>query len=96
MSGATPEPWWWIVLTCREVVELITDYFEGALDPLLHGRVARHIDGCRGCRIYVDQIRTTSAILADLPGTQPSAEVCEELVRAFSSWDASGDSTGRG
>ena len=34
-------------LSCRELVELVTDYLEGMLPAAEHERVDRHLDTCR-------------------------------------------------
>jgi len=46
-------------LTCRELVELVTDYLEGALDPGDRARFEGHLDRCAGCRAYLGQMRAT-------------------------------------
>jgi hypothetical protein len=50
-------------LSCRQVVELVTDYLEDALDPLARPDFEAHVAGCNGCPIYLDQMRTTVALL---------------------------------
>lgn len=44
-------------LPCRDAVELVTEYLEGALIPELERALRDHLDGCRGCRAYLDQVR---------------------------------------
>ena len=46
-------------LSCQELVELVTDYLEGALSPGDLVRFERHIAACDGCTRYVDQLRAT-------------------------------------
>lgn len=50
-------------LTCRELVELVTDYLEGALAPPDRKRFEAHLDACGGCGDYLDQIRRTISAL---------------------------------
>jgi len=38
-------------LACRELVELVTDYLEGALAADVHRAVADHLRRCEGCRL---------------------------------------------
>ena len=40
-------------MKCREVVELMTDYLEGALSAIDRHRFEEHIAGCDGCRAYL-------------------------------------------
>jgi predicted anti-sigma-YlaC factor YlaD len=46
-------------LTCKEVVEIVSDYLEGALSDELRARFDRHISGCDGCTNYLEQMRET-------------------------------------
>jgi len=39
-------------LSCQELVELVTDYLEGALEPADRLRFDSHIAGCVGCTRY--------------------------------------------
>jgi anti-sigma factor RsiW len=49
-------------LTCRELVELVTDYLEGALPAAERDRFEAHVGGCEGCRRYVEQVRATAGV----------------------------------
>ena len=51
-------------LTCQELVELVTDYFEDALPESERTRFDAHLDECEGCRLYLDQMRTTIRLTA--------------------------------
>jgi len=46
-------------LTCRELVELVTDYLDSALPHAERMRFETHVASCEGCDRYVEQIRTT-------------------------------------
>ena len=46
-------------LTCRELVELVTDYLEDSLTAHERARFDAHLAECDACRAYVDQMRTT-------------------------------------
>ena len=41
-------------ITCREVVELVTDYLERALDAGETSLFEQHLNFCDGCVTYVD------------------------------------------
>ncbi len=59
-------------LTCQELVELVTDYLEGALAPAVHAAVDEHLHGCAGCIAYVAQTRATvDALRATPPPVDP-------------------------
>jgi anti-sigma factor RsiW len=72
-------------LSCRELVELVTDYLEGAMAPEERARFDAHLAGCPGCDRYLEQMRTTielaaaSAELERRPGVSG-------LLEAFRGW----------
>jgi anti-sigma factor RsiW len=72
-----------LTVVCRQVVELVTDYLEGALPARLRDAVERHLDLCPPCVVYVEQMRTTAAALRDVPVESIDANTRAELVSAF-------------
>ncbi|PZF83091.1 anti-sigma factor [Jiangella anatolica] len=71
-------------LACVELVELVTAFLDGDLDPVAERRVVDHISLCDGCDRYVDQVRQTTDVLAGLSGGAPlSDEARERLLAAF-------------
>lgn len=74
--------------TCREVVELVTDYLDDALGPKARARFDTHLRDCDGCAAYLEQLRTTIRVAGRLaPGAIPDATM-SRLVAAFRSWPA--------
>jgi anti-sigma factor RsiW len=73
-------------LSCQELVELVTDYLEGALPPAERARFESHIANCDGCSAYIEQIRVTIRLSGTLRPEQldPAAE--EALLEAFRDW----------
>ena len=69
-------------LACRELVELVTDYLEGALTPGERARFEAHIAGCEGCTHYVAQIRATIAITGATRAHEEGPEI-RGLLAAF-------------
>jgi anti-sigma factor RsiW len=51
-------------ISCRELVELVTEYLEGTLPEPDRERMEAHLELCGPCRAYVEQIRTTSRLAA--------------------------------
>ena len=47
-------------ISCRELVELVTAYLDGALAADVQQRVETHLEGCPYCVEYVEQIRITA------------------------------------
>ena len=70
-------------LTCQELVELVTDYFEGALDAETTARFDEHRALCPGCETYLQQIQETVARLGEVPVESLSEEMQSVLLSAF-------------
>lgn len=70
-------------LACRELVELVTDYLEGALPPAERERFETHLTECPFCTEYVEQMRAVSGSLGSLPEPALPPERREELLSAF-------------
>ncbi len=72
-----------LTVVCRQVVELVTDYLEGALPGQLRDAVERHLRLCPPCVVYVEQMRTTTAALREVPVESIDPRTRAELVSAF-------------
>jgi anti-sigma factor RsiW len=72
-------------LSCQELVELVTDYVEGALAPHERERFEAHVADCPGCEIYLEQMRTTIALAGASAGLEGRPEV-SGLLEAFRDW----------
>lgn len=75
-------------LTCQEIVELVTDYLEGALPPTEFARFEEHLSVCVGCTRYVEQMRliiSTERRLTE-ESFEPAARA--ELIELFRDWKA--------
>ena len=70
-------------ISCQEVVELVTDYLEGAMAPAEAARFEHHLGLCEGCAVYVDQIRTTIEVVGRIGEHDVPPEMRDELVAAF-------------
>jgi anti-sigma factor RsiW len=77
-------------LTCKELVELVTDYVEGLLAPAERARFEAHLATCSGCRAYLEQMRQTIALLGSLPEASLSDEARIELLMLFRHWRSDG------
>jgi len=75
-------------MTCKEVVEIVSDYLEGALSAQDRARFEAHLVGCAGCTAYVEQMREIIRLTGMLTEEQVPAEHREELRRAFREWKA--------
>ncbi len=54
------------VLSCQEVVELVTEYLENTLLPEMRKQLEEHVAGCPGCVTYLEQVRQTIDMLHQL------------------------------
>ena len=53
-------------VTCQQFVELVTEYFEGALEPRTLSQVEEHLAMCDWCGTYLEQMQATIASLREL------------------------------
>jgi anti-sigma factor RsiW len=74
-------------LTCRELVELVTEYLDGGLSRRDRRRFERHLAGCDACPRYVEQIRVTIR-LAGRDAAERQVEGLDGLRAAFRDWHA--------
>ena len=75
-------------LTCREFVEILTDYLDGALEPAERADVERHLVICRGCSNYTEQMRSTIGLLSGLASEPPQPNAPAPLLAMFRAWQA--------
>lgn len=79
-------------LTCKEMVELVTDYLEGALPPELRVRFDQHLTGCDPCIVYIEQMRQTIATVGKLPQESIPQSALDTLVEHFRRWRSASNS----
>jgi anti-sigma factor RsiW len=75
-------------LACQELVELVSDYLEGALSEADRARFDAHIAGCHDCTAYVRQMRETLALMGELTTESISPQAQADLLAAFRDWKA--------
>ena len=73
-------------MTCRELVELVTDYLEGMLPEPDRVRLQAHLAECPYCEEYIAQMRRTVDTLGRLPQEPIDPAREEELLEAFRGW----------
>jgi anti-sigma factor (TIGR02949 family) len=74
------------LLECREVVEVVSDFLDGAMTAEDRARLEQHLLVCPPCTLHVAQVRATIEHIAALRGEQVPAEVGPALVSAFRHW----------
>jgi anti-sigma factor RsiW len=77
-------------LTCREVIDTLTDYLEDALPPEDRRRVEQHLAICDGCTTYLEQMRETIRLTGKVTEEQIPEEEKQRLLAAFRDWTRPG------
>jgi anti-sigma factor RsiW len=80
-------------MTCSELVELVTEYLEGALPPDARARFEAHLKRCAPCAHYLEQMRLTVKALGRLPESSFSPAVRDELLGVFRHWKSFPDAS---
>jgi anti-sigma factor RsiW len=75
-------------LACQELVELVTAYLEGTLDPAEKARFDEHLGVCPGCHTYLEQMRRTIEAVGRLKVDHLQPERRQELLQLFRDWKA--------
>ena len=76
-------------LSCQELVELVTDYLEGALDERDRRAFEQHLAACDGCAEYLEQMRTTIRVVGTLTPNDLTQAAESTLLQAFRDWKRS-------
>jgi predicted anti-sigma-YlaC factor YlaD len=77
-------------LTCREMVELMSDYLEGALADGDRALFEQHLVLCDGCSGYLGQMRWTVLLAGRLRDRSLDPPVRDRLLQTFRAWRGSG------
>jgi anti-sigma factor RsiW len=73
-------------IACEQLVELVTDYLDGALDPVVAARFDAHLLECDGCVNYIEQFQSTISTLGRVPADQLDDAFRERLLDTFRGW----------
>ena len=73
-------------MTCKELVELVTDYLEGRLSPADLERFEEHLALCEYCVTYIEQIRASVAVLGTLREDTLPSGAADALLAEFRDW----------
>jgi anti-sigma factor RsiW len=75
-----------VEMNCQTLVELVTDYLEGALPERDRQRLEAHLALCEGCTRYLAQIRTTIRLTGKLREEDLAPEARERLLGVYRAW----------
>ncbi len=73
-------------LTCREFVEVVTDFHELALPPGDRIRVEQHLVVCSACTYYEQQLRATVRVAATIELDPLGPETRRALLTSVEQW----------
>ena len=76
-------------LSCQELVELVTDYLEDALDVATRAAFDRHIAGCPDCTRYLRQLELVVRATGYLTPSDLTPQAEDALLQAFRGWTRS-------
>ncbi len=71
---------------CQEMVELITDYLEGALSRSQRRRFEAHLAACEHCSEYLEQMRVTIRATGQLRAEDLTPAMREDFGALYRSW----------
>ena len=67
-------------LECRQIAELLGDYFDGTLPNHLRELLEWHIEGCQPCVAFINTYRGTIAATRRLPDVPMPVELKKRLI----------------
>lgn len=73
-------------ITCREMVELMSDYLDDALPEPERARFEAHLAGCEGCTNALEQLRATVRVAGRLREERLEDDRRELLREVFRDW----------
>ena len=76
-------------LTCKELVELVTEYLEDRLPPDDKTRFELHVCTCTGCRVYLAQMRAVIRMTGRLAEEDLPPATQDDLLAVFRDWRSS-------
>lgn len=78
-------------LVCQEMVELVTDYLDDALDPPARARFELHLTACDGCATYLEELRAIVTTVGTIRDEHLDPVFRMRLMDAFAEWRVESD-----
>jgi len=73
-------------LTCKDVVELISDYLGRHLQPEESGPLEQHLMMCAPCTVYLEQVRSIVDLAGTLNQDSPAPPDQARALEVFRRW----------
>lgn len=67
-------------MSCQDLVELLSDYLEDALDAPTRARLDAHLERCLGCAAYFGQLGVTLRLLRAVRSDSFSLDSLERVL----------------
>lgn len=69
---------------CHDLLNSLSEYIDGELDPQVCALIEQHLQGCEDCRVMVDSLRKTVYLYHASSGPTPVPEgVRQRLYRCL-------------
>jgi len=76
-------------LSCKELVELVTEYLENSLPLGEKAQFEAHLAVCPGCQTYLEQMRQTLHAVGHLTEESLDPTTRDALLALFRNWQNS-------
>jgi anti-sigma factor RsiW len=73
-------------LSCKELVELVTEYLENSLPLGEKAQFEAHLALCPGCRTHLEQMRRTVHAVGHLTEESLDPTTSDRLLALFRNW----------
>ena len=73
---------------CKHIVDMLSEYHEGALPAQAHQEVAEHLAGCRECALIDRDLRRTVTLMGHLPMPEPRLDLWSEFESKMAAVEA--------
>jgi anti-sigma factor RsiW len=70
-------------MTCKELVERVTEYLDGTLAADLRMKMEDHLSRCDGCTNYLEQMRQTIRLTGQVREESLTSQQRDDLLRLF-------------
>jgi anti-sigma factor RsiW len=69
-------------LNCEDVIHELSDFIDGDLDAAMKQEIESHLDGCKECKLVVNQTKKTIEIFCDSEPVELPGDVRSRLHEA--------------
>jgi predicted anti-sigma-YlaC factor YlaD len=73
-------------MDCVELVERVTDCLEEALAPEELMKLLDHLQICKGCDAYFNEVLVTLKVMSHLPAKPLPADLEQNLLAVYRDW----------